>query len=125
MSNTTNRLNYLQAVMDSQLSPTDIMMAESQHPGKFFHVDVRIAPSKMKGQKVIGALEIPLNELPTRLDELPKDKTIIVSTWGATCSLAKSASIILIQAGFDVLELSGGVALWQEFEFPTEDSTYL
>ncbi|TLG76742.1 rhodanese-like domain-containing protein [Culicoidibacter larvae] len=122
--NIENRINYLNAVVESQLSPTEVVELATSTPNKIQHVDVRIAPAEFKKNKPMGAIEIPVIELTQRLNELSKDKLIVVSTWGPTCSLAKQASIILLENGYEVVELSGGIALWEEFNFPVEKSTY-
>jgi len=41
-------------------------------------VDVRNAPDHLKKNKIQHALEIPQNELESRLSELPKDKIVVV-----------------------------------------------
>jgi NADPH-dependent 2,4-dienoyl-CoA reductase/sulfur reductase-like enzyme/rhodanese-related sulfurtransferase len=57
------------------------------------------------GHLVNGALEIPLPELRARLEEVPKDKTIIVSCMSG--QRAYYACRILTQHNYDVRNLSG------------------
>ena len=60
---------------------------------------------------VPGAAWIPLGELPNRLNELPKDKTII-----AVCrsgNRSGQATELLRQQGFDAHNMQGGMLAWQ------------
>ena len=115
-----DRKEYLQAVCDSQISPMEVFMQQQEDPGHFHIVDVRIGPSQFRAEKILGAVEIPLTELPQQLDALPRDKKIAVATWGSYCTLGKAASLILLNAGFDVVEIGGGVAAWKESNLPVE-----
>jgi rhodanese-related sulfurtransferase len=116
----SSRTDYLQAVCDSQISPMEVFMKQNEDPGFYYIVDVRIGPSEFKGEKIAGATEIPLTDLPQKLDSLPRDKKIAVYTWGAHCTLAKAASLMLLNAGLDVVEIGGGVAAWKESNLPAE-----
>jgi len=72
---------------------------------KDFVIDVRRDTEVARGA-IPQALNIPVDELRKRLNELPKDKTINLS-----CSVgirSYIASRILQQKGFDVKSLSGG-----------------
>ncbi len=60
--------------------------------------------------------------LPDRLGELPKDKTIVVYCWDTWCNMAVKAAIIMSENGYDVLELSGGIAAWTTMNFPVEQA---
>ena len=115
-----DRKEYLQAVCDSQLSPMEIFMKQQEDPEFYCIVDVRIGPAEFRAEKIPGALEIPLMELPQSLGSLPRDKTIAVATWGSYCTLAKQASLMLLDAGFDVIEVGGGLAGWKENGLPVE-----
>ncbi len=71
-----------------------------------FLLDVR-NPSELAVEKVPGALNIPLAQLRSRLKELPKDKEIFVICRSA--QRAYLATRILLQNGFKVLNISGGI----------------
>ncbi|MGE5131609.1 MAG: rhodanese-like domain-containing protein [Gemmatimonadota bacterium] len=68
------------------------------------------------GERAAGAIEpslhIPLAELPRRLDEVPRDRAVVVyCAHGARSSIAAS---LLRRAGFaDVSDLIGGAEAWQ------------
>jgi rhodanese-related sulfurtransferase len=98
----------------------EVFMAQQKSPDAFHIIDVRIGPAEFRGDRIAGSVEIPLSELPSKLDSLPRDKKIAVATWGTQCTLAKQASLILINAGYDVIEIGGGVAAWKESGLPVE-----
>jgi len=84
-------------------SPTFI---EKFNAGQVVLVDVRM-PFETKVWGVKFALEIPYNELPNRLDELPQDKTIVcICPVEYRSSMAKE---YLRFKGFDVKTLNGGL----------------
>ena len=115
-----DRKEYLQAVCESQISPMEVFMKHQEEPGFYYIIDVRIGPKEFRGEKIAGAVEIPLTELPQKLASLPRDKKIAVATWGVYCALAKQASLMLLNAGFDVIEIGGGVSAWKECRLPVE-----
>ena len=115
-----DRKEYLQAVCDSQISPMEVFMKQQETPDFYYIIDVRIGPKEFRAEKIVGAVEIPLIDLPQKLESLPRDKKIAVATWGAFCTLAKQASLMLLNAGFDVIEIGGGVAAWKELNLPVE-----
>lgn len=74
-------------------------------------LDVRSAPELDKLGRIPGALHIPLDELRGRLDELPKDKELLIS-----CQVGLRGHVacrLLSQHGFKVKNLSGGFKTWQ------------
>ena len=115
-----SKLDYFKAKIEATISPMDFMQAAKAEPDKFQVVDVRNAPPHIMKQKIAGATHIPLMQLQDRLDELPKNKTIVVYCWDTWCNMAAKAAIILLENSYDVLELSGGIAAWKSMEFPTE-----
>jgi len=76
---------------------------------KDFVVDVRRAAEIARGA-IPGALNIPVDELRERLNELPKDKTISLSC--AVGIRSYIASRILQQKGFNAESLSGGYSTY-------------
>ena len=77
-------------------------------------IDVRI-PDSYKTKTIDGAINIPLASLRNRLEEVPKDKKVIlVCDSGYTSYLA---SRILIQNGFNnVYSLMAGMKLYKEIQ---------
>lgn len=58
------------------------------------------------------ARSIPLDELKTRLAELPPEKTVVAYCRGPYCLMAKDAVALLRKKGIDALWLPEGVAEW-------------
>jgi len=115
-----SKLDYFKAKIEATISPMDFMQSVKSEPDKFQVVDVRNAPPHIMKQKIAGASHIPLMQLSDRLGELPKDKTIVVYCWDTWCNMAAKAAIIMLENGYDVLELSGGIAAWTTMNFPVE-----
>lgn len=74
-----------------------------------FLLDVR-QPEEYAAARIEGAILIPLAELPGRLAALPKDKPLVVMCHHGM----RSAHAVhhLREAGFDALNLSGGIDAW-------------
>lgn len=75
-------------------------------------IDVR-ANVAYQTKTIDGAVNIPINEIRSRLDEIPTDKKVVLfCTTGYT---SYNASRILIQKGFNnVYSLMGGITLYKE-----------
>jgi NADPH-dependent 2,4-dienoyl-CoA reductase/sulfur reductase-like enzyme/rhodanese-related sulfurtransferase len=71
-----------------------------------FILDVR-QPAELVVESVPGAVNIPLPELRSRLDELPRDREIHINCRSA--QRAYYATRILLQNGFKVRNISGGM----------------
>lgn len=112
---------YLQAVIDSQRSPIEVFMGRQEEKNSAIIVDVRIGDPAFLKEKIQGAVEIPLIELGSRMRELDKNKIIYLTTWNASCTLAKQASIILLNAGYNVLEIAGGNEAWRTTNLPMQE----
>ncbi len=66
-----------------------------------------------------GAINIPIDELPDRLGELPRDRQIVTYCRGEYCLFADEAAELLRASGFDVARLEGGWPEWQSEGRPT------
>ena len=88
--------------------------------GKTFLLDVR-EPSEYVEGHIPNAVNIPLNQIRSRLDEIPKDKEIIVN-----CRVGLRSYIgvrMLVQNGFDnVRNLSGGYITYRAVEEDMEEN---
>jgi rhodanese-related sulfurtransferase len=75
-------------------------------------VDVR-TPAEFARGHIPGAVNLPLEELRGRLDELDRDRPVwLVCAVGQRAYYANRA---LLQRGYDVRILSGGMATWATF----------
>ena len=78
-------------------------MHKESHDG--FLLDVR-EPLEIVVESVPGAVNIPMGQLRRRLDEIPRDREVLVICRSA--QRAYSATRILVQSGFKARTLSGG-----------------
>ena len=115
-----SKMDYFKAKVEATISPMDFTQATKAEPDRFIVVDVRNAPPHVMKQKIAGAKHIPLMQLSERLGELTKDKTIVVYCWETWCNMAAKAAVVLLENGYDVLELTGGIAAWTTMGFPVE-----
>jgi len=89
-------------------------MKQSQRP---LVVDVR-QPHEFRTGHIVGAKLIPLGELSSRLNELPKDKEIACIC--ATGNRSRSATKILLRAGYTAINVNGGMMSWSSNGFTTK-----
>lgn len=78
-------------------------------------VDVR-EPSEYQAGHIAEAKLVPLGELEARMDELPKGRPILcVCASGARSGMAARR---LASAGYEVMNLRGGMSGWAIEKFP-------
>jgi len=75
-------------------------------------IDVRPAVEYASGH-LPGAVSIPVEELPKRLKDLPRDQRIVAYCRGAYCLFADEAVALLRKRGFDAYRLEGGWPEWR------------
>jgi rhodanese-related sulfurtransferase len=115
-------LKYFQAKLDATISPHAVSERAAARPESLLFVDVRTGPTPTK---IPGAVAIPQPEIVARMGDLPKDKLLILYSWDTWCSLAAKAAVTLLQAGFFVKVLDGGIAAWESLRLPTESAESL
>ncbi len=96
---------------------------EALDPQTDLLLDVR-NPGELERGAIGGALNIPLPQLRSRLDELPRDRRIVVYCQAG--QRAYYAYRILVQEGFEAVNLSGGYktyshAVGRQLEFDEGD----
>jgi len=79
--------------------------------GQGLLIDVRPEDEYRHGH-LPGAVSVPLDELPRRVDELPRDRPIIAYCRGTFCQTADEAVALLRRNGFDAHRLEGGWPEW-------------
>ncbi len=79
--------------------------------GEVFLIDVRPAIEYAHGH-LPGAVSLPVDELPERLEELPRDRRIAAYCRGAYCLFADEAVSLLRRHGFAAQRLEGGWPEW-------------
>jgi rhodanese-related sulfurtransferase len=82
-----------------------------------FILDVR-QPEEFREGHIAGAKLIPLGELRARMQELPKDREIVCVC--ASGSRSSSATRQLASAGFNVINMKGGMFVWQRAALPVK-----
>ncbi|MDQ0229157.1 rhodanese-like domain-containing protein [Metabacillus malikii] len=118
-----NALDYFHARLEATVSPMDYLRLAQAEPEKYFLIDVRNGPEHVRSVTIKDAAIIPQQELHERLHEIPKDKEIIVYCWDVWCNTAVKVAAFLLERGYKVKELSGGIAAWKEMNFPVTDSS--
>jgi rhodanese-related sulfurtransferase len=82
-------------------------------------LDVR-EPSEYREGRVAGSKLIPLGQLALQLDKLPKDQPIV-----AVCRSGNRSGVatdLLRRAGFDAVNMRGGMIEWARQGLPMERS---
>ncbi len=87
--------------------------------GQAILIDVR-PPIEYASGHLPGALSIPLDQLDTRLTELPQDRRIIAYCRGEYCLFADEAVARLRDLGYDAVRLDGGWAEWRAEHAPAD-----
>ena len=64
------------------------------------------------------SLWISLEQVPERLDEIPRDKPVITMCGGGNRS--QIAASILQNHGIRVLNMKGGISAWKDADYPVE-----
>jgi rhodanese-related sulfurtransferase len=85
-------------------------------------LDVR-EPDEWAAGHAPDATFVPLGTVPARIDELPRDRSIVVVCRSGGRS-ARATEFLAAQ-GFDVVNLSGGMKAWAEagLQVETDDGT--
>ena len=95
--------------MLQQISPRDLKdRLDSPNPPVV--LDVR-EPAEIAIARMPGAIEIPMNEVPRRLEEIPSEREVVVVCHHGMRS-AQVASFLVDRGRTGVLNLSGGIDAW-------------
>lgn len=94
-----------------KLTPQQVEERLVQNPHLLL-LDVR-EPAEWREQRIPGSLLIPLNTLPSHLEELDASReTVVLCAHGIRSNMA--AEMLAKQAGFtDVANMMGGLAAWK------------
>jgi rhodanese-related sulfurtransferase len=87
--------------------------------GSVIVLDVR-PPEEYAAGHIPGAVSIPLDELPSRLDELPEGTGVVAYCRGAYCVFAHDAVRALRRDGRRARRLAGGMIEWRLAHLPVE-----
>lgn len=112
-------MNILKAIFGGGTNNLNATEAKARIDGADapFILDVR-QPDEFRAGHIAGAKLIPLNELRNRMDELPKETDILcVCQSGSRSSAATSQ---LSAAGFQAINLRGGMMGWKMSGYPVK-----
>lgn len=87
--------------------------------GEVTVLDVRPESEYREGH-IAGALNVPVEELEEKLDELPKDREVVAYCRGPFCVFADDAVALLREKGYDAKRLDEGYPEWMLEELPVE-----
>jgi len=76
-------------------------------------------PVEYDAGHIAGARLIPLGQVPSRLAEIPKDKTVILTCRSGNRS-GQVADFLRQQGWKNVHNMAGGIAAWQQAGLPIE-----
>ena len=111
---------YFEAKLAAELGPHNVKrLLDLGGQDRPLLVDVRARDGYAEGH-LPGAVNIPFEELPARLRELPKQRELVVYCWDTTCILSTKAAYILASKGYRVKEMIGGIDVWKASGFPVE-----
>lgn len=80
-------------------------------------IDVR-RPDEYKTGHIVGAKLIPLNELNSHMKDLPRNREIICVC--ASGNRSGSATRMLVKAGFNAVNMKGGMNSWRQANLPVK-----
>ena len=110
---------YFQGKLAAELGPHNVKRLLDSGANDCVILDVRTREGYNEGH-LPGAMNIPFEELPARMRELPKKKDIIAYCWDVTCILCTKAAYVLATKGYRAKEMLGGIAEWKKAGFPVE-----
>jgi rhodanese-related sulfurtransferase/DNA-binding transcriptional ArsR family regulator len=93
-------------------------LAERLARDDVFLIDVRPSMEFDSGH-IPGAVRMPIEELPQRLAEIPRDRPVIAYCRGEYCLFADEAVALLREHGIDAARLDGGWPEWSNEGRPT------
>lgn len=112
-------MNLLKSIFGSSATHSSLnasgakALIDGDHPP--YILDVR-QPVEFKSGHLHNAHLIPLDQLSARMKELPEDREILCVCQSG--SRSSSAARLLSGAGYQVINLSGGMLGWQRAGYP-------
>ena len=102
----------------TQATDISVVQAYQKYQQDAFFLDVR-SPAEWDQVHIANSTLIPLDELESHLDELPRDRDIVVVCLSGHRS--KEGMTILRQAGFSRAScMTGGLTAWKAAGYPVE-----
>lgn len=121
-----NVAGYLQDGMESLRDRSDLIVQTqritaadlSDLSEKATIIDIRTANEWAEG-RIKGSSNIPLNQLPKRIDEVPRSGSVIVHCQGGYRSMI-ATSLLEKEGRMNILDLMGGYSAWKALQLPTQ-----
>jgi rhodanese-related sulfurtransferase len=111
-------------IADMQRHPEEYTVTIDQLKKRFetkdkslYLLDVR-TPEEVAGGIIKGAAKIPIDELPRRAQEIPKEREIVA--YCASGARSALATLYLRARGFKANSLDHGIHEWEEAGYPIE-----
>ena len=96
--------------MVTELTPAEVAERLAKSPSRVLLLDVR-EPFERETAVIEPSLHIPMGEIESRMEEIPKDRDLIVYCHGGFRS-AMVAGFLEAQGFPSVANLSGGIDAW-------------
>ncbi|MBV7392243.1 rhodanese-like domain-containing protein [Enterococcus alishanensis] len=116
----TAKIDLLETYLSLYINHFEVLNHMDTKDSPYVILDVRNAPSAVKKDQIKGALAIPAKDLPSKVNELNKEKTYVAYDWTSGTILGKQALLILLKAGFKAYELGGALEGWKGMKLPIE-----
>ena len=97
----------------SEITPEELY----ENSSDYTVIDVR-EPFEWSSGVIPGSMKIPMEELPSKLEELPKDRKYAIVC--ASGSRSQSAALYMADSGFDAGNVVGGMSRWLSRSLPVE-----
>ena len=97
-------------------------LADRLRSGRVVVLDVRPASEYAAGH-IAGARSVPIDDLDTAVEELPRSREVIAYCRGPYCVYADDAVRLLRERGFRARRLDSGYPEWQRAGLPTDHSS--
>ncbi|MGD0250086.1 MAG: rhodanese-like domain-containing protein [Thermoplasmata archaeon] len=96
--------------MFENLRPAKVAEQLKEHPDAIVLLDIR-EPYERELASIQPSMHIPMSEVPGRMDEIPKDREVVVYCHGGSRSMMVAG--FLASRGYrSVVNLDGGIDAW-------------
>lgn len=108
--------------MSDLICPKEVYAAQSAE-AKPLVIDVR-GPKEYAAGHVLGAVNIPLGQLPKKLSKLSREQLVVTycNMHHRGSSRGEQAAALLREKGYQAQALDGGYPRWKEVGLPVEEA---